>query len=143
MITESRLAVGVVSRLLAAIDAGAEDERTAAAVDNAREFIARYTTRPLKISEAVNVRRALTGAEFRRLRHYLGWSQRMAADVLAVSSNSVCRWESGARQFPSIAGTMLRAFAARRLGSDEPVINLMLRLNALKKTDDTGRRICS
>jgi transcriptional regulator with XRE-family HTH domain len=55
------------------------------------------------------------GQEFRRVRKFLGMTQREAADYCGVSPESVSLWENGHRQFNSLEQQKLIRQSLNRL----------------------------
>lgn len=56
----------------------------------------------------------MKGADLRRLRRRLGWTQRQLADAVGVATNTVARWERDELRMRVTAERLVRLIAAQQ-----------------------------
>ena len=77
-------------------------------------------------------RRRLSGSEFRFLRKELGFSQKVAGQILGVSAQSVALWEKHGR-IPGPAERLLRVAYQARAEAAPEILEALKRINELDR----------
>jgi transcriptional regulator with XRE-family HTH domain len=60
----------------------------------------------------------MTGAQFKKLRESIGYSQSRLSKEIDVTIRSITRWETGETPIPKIAEISLRHLAAKAKGQE-------------------------
>jgi DNA-binding transcriptional regulator YiaG len=81
-------------------------------------------------------RKRLSGKEFRFLRHELGMSQSVLAELIGTDEQTVARWEKGQTKAPKTAEATLRLLYEEKLNGNVRVSETLRRIADLEASLD-------